>query len=131
MPKRVPQAGSFEAILLDKPAPAVTRITLNRPESRNAQDPRMLYELNDAFDLAARDDDTKVIILAAKGPHFSSGHDLKVRDYTGQMSAYEPVGTWCGFSCRGAEWRMAIEKEVFIGFSECWRNVPKVTIAQV
>jgi enoyl-CoA hydratase len=121
----------FETIVFDRPAPAVARITLNRPEARNAQDPRMLYELNDAFDVAARDDEVKVIILAANGPHFSSGHDLRTRDPVGQVLEHEPVGTWCGFGCKGAEGKMAVEKEIYLGFSERWRNIPKITIAQV
>ena len=37
----------------------VARIALNRVEVRNAQDKVMLYELNDAFDLASRDDEVK------------------------------------------------------------------------
>ena len=37
----------------------VARITLDRAEVRNAQDKAMLYELNDAFDFAARDDSVK------------------------------------------------------------------------
>ena len=57
----------------------VARITLDRADLRNAQDKAMLYELNDAFDLAAQDDDVKVVVLAANGPHFSSGHDLADR----------------------------------------------------
>lgn len=121
----------FTTILLDTPAEGVMRITLNRPESRNAQNATMLYELNDAFNIAARDEATKVIVLAANGDHFSSGHDLKIGDFVGEMSAHEPVGTWCGFGCRGAEGRMAVEKEMFLGLSERWRNLPKVTIAQV
>jgi len=51
----------------------VVRIVLDRPESRNAQDKAMLYALNEAFDAAAADDDVKVVVLAADGPHFSSG----------------------------------------------------------
>lgn len=121
----------FRTILLDRPATHVTRITLNRPDSRNAQDTHLLYELNQAFDIAAQDDEVKVIVLAANGPHFSSGHDLRALNYVGDMAQYDPVGTWCGFSCKGAEGRMAIEKEIYIGFSERWRNIPKVTIAQV
>jgi len=121
----------FETLLTEKPTPGILRITLNRPETRNAQDTRLLYELNDAFDAGARDNDVKVIILAAEGPHFSSGHDLRSGFDAAQMEAYEPVGTWCGFACAGAEGRMAIEKEIFLGFSERWRNLPKVTIAQV
>lgn len=122
---------AWQSIVLDRPADHVMRITLNRPERRNAQDSRLLYELNEAFDVAARDDDAKVVILAANGPHFSAGHDLTALDYAADMAEFEPVGTWCGFSCKGAEGRMAIEKEIYIGFSERWRNIPKVTIAQV
>jgi enoyl-CoA hydratase len=131
MPKKRPVAAEFATILLDRPAPAIMRITLNRPEARNAQDPRMLYELNDAFDIAARDDSAKVVILAANGPHFSAGHDLRTPDPVGQAQEYEPVGTWCGFSCKGAEGKMAVEKEIYLGFCERWRNIPKITIAQV
>jgi enoyl-CoA hydratase len=123
--------GEFENILLDQPQPHVFRITLNRPQTRNAQDVRTLTELNRAFDHAARNNDIKVIILAASGPDFSSGHDLRTPDWIAEVMREEPVGTWCGFSCSGAEGHMAMEKELFIGFSERWRNIPKVTIAQV
>lgn len=121
----------FQTILVETPHPGVTRIMLNRPESRNAQNAAMLYELNTAFDDAARDDDVKVIILGARGPHFSSGHDLRVKDFVAEMAPWDPVGTWCGFTCAGAEGRMGIEKEMFLGLCERWRNIPKVTIAQV
>lgn len=121
----------YQTILVDRPMAHVYRITLNRPDSRNAQDAVMLYEINSAFDEAARDAGVKVIILAARGPHFSAGHDLRVKDFVADMAPYEPVGTWCGFSCKGAEGRMAVEKEMFLGLCERWRNVPKVTIAQV
>jgi enoyl-CoA hydratase len=47
------------------------------------------------------------------------------------MSEFRTVGTWCGFTCAGAEAQMAREKEIYIGFSERWRNVPKPTIAAV
>ncbi|MFN9847551.1 MAG: enoyl-CoA hydratase [Alphaproteobacteria bacterium] len=119
-------------ILYETPAPHVARIVLNRPESRNAQDTSLLYALNDAFDRAARDGDVKVIILAAAGPHFSSGHDLREGGTIAeQMAPFDPVGTWCGFGCAGAEGRMAREKEIYLGLSERWRNIPKPTIAQV
>jgi enoyl-CoA hydratase len=91
----------------------------------------LLYELNDAFDLAAQDDTVKVIILAANGPHFSAGHDLREQNSYQKMSEFRTVGTWCGFTCAGAEAQMAREKEIYVGFSERWRNVPKPTIAAV
>jgi enoyl-CoA hydratase len=122
---------NVETIRYETPAPHVARIVLNRPETRNAQDTGLLYELNDAFDRAARDDEIKVIILAAHGPHFSSGHDLREENTHQKMLDYETVGTWCGFTCAGAEAQMAREKEIYLGFSERWRNIPKPTIAAV
>jgi enoyl-CoA hydratase len=56
---------------------AVATITMNRPEVANAQDTRLLDELDTAFDQADADDDVRVVILAGAGKHFSSGHDLK------------------------------------------------------
>jgi enoyl-CoA hydratase len=122
---------TFQTLLYETPAPHVARIVLNRPDTRNAQDTRLLYELNDAFDKAAQDNEVKVIILAANGPHFSSGHDLRERDAGAVMKEFPTVGTWCGFECAGAEAQMAREKEIYIGFSERWRNIPKPTIAEV
>ena len=81
----------FSTVEYVKHDSGVARIVLNRPDTRNAQDKQMLYELNEAFDLAARDDDVKVIVLAANGPHFSSGHDL--RDAT-SMADFEHVSNW-------------------------------------
>jgi enoyl-CoA hydratase len=108
----------FETILYENPAEHVARIVLNKPETRNSQDTQLLYELNDAFDVAAQDDNVKVIILAANGPHFSSGHDLREKNPYEKMSEFRMVGTWCGFTCAGAEAQMAREKEIYIGFSE-------------
>jgi enoyl-CoA hydratase len=124
---------TFEHILYETPAAHVARIVLNRLETRNAQDTKLLYELNDAFNLAAQDDEIRVIILAANGPHFSSGHDLREPAETGVAAVEEHgvVGTWCGFGCAGAEAQMAREKELYLGLCERWRNVPKPTIAAV
>ena len=62
----------FDNLIYEKPEAGIARIWLNRPESRNAQDTHLLYELNDAFDIAMGDSEVKVVILAAKGPHFSA-----------------------------------------------------------
>ncbi len=119
------------SIRYDVPRPRVGRVTLARPQARNAQDTRLLYELNEAFDRAAQDDAISVIVLAADGPHFSAGHDLRESPEDSAMGQYPTVGTWCGFGCEGAERQMAREKEIYLGFSERWRNIPKPTIAQV
>lgn len=118
-------------VLYEQPAPRVARIVLNRPETRNAQSVRLLYELNDAFDRAAQDDEISVILLAANGPHFSSGHDLRDAEGPDALAAHKRVGNWCGFECAGAEGQMAMEKELYLGLSERWRNLPKPTIAEV
>lgn len=121
-----------EPILYEALPSGIARIVLNRADTRNAQDTAFLYALNEAFDRAAQDDDVKVIVLSANGPHFSSGHDLREGGSIGeQMSPFDVVGTWCGFGCAGAEGRMAREKEIYLGLSERWRNIPKPTIAQV
>jgi enoyl-CoA hydratase len=109
--------------------PGVVRIVLDRPESRNAQDKALLYALNDAFDAAAADDDVKVVVLAADGPHFSSGHDL--RDASSPMTPHQPVSCWGGFELPGAEGWLAVEEEIYLGLCWRWRNFPKPTIASV
>lgn len=121
----------FETITYESPAEHVAKITLNRPNARNAQNTRLLYELNSAFDVAAQDDNIKVVVLAANGKDFSAGHDLHENPREVDMSPYDIVGTWCGFGCAGAEAQMAREKEIYIGFSERWRNFAKPTIAAV
>lgn len=118
----------FESIRSERPADGVARIVLAREDRRNAQDKRMLYELNEAFDEAAQDDAVKVVILAADGPHFSSGHDLRDRS---PMRDFTPVSCWGGFDLPGAEGWMAVEEEIYLGLCWRWRNFPKPTIAQV
>ena len=105
----------------------VARIVLNRPEKRNAQNKGMLYELNDTLDEAAQDNTCKVIVLAAEGPDFSSGHDMKDRE----PMTHKPVGTWGGFNQPGIEGHWAFEEELYLGFCWRWRNIPKPTIVEV
>jgi len=56
---------------------AVATITMDRPDVANAQSSAMIDEIDAALDLADADDGVRVVILAAAGKHFSSGHDLK------------------------------------------------------
>ena len=119
---------AYEAITYEVPAPGVARIMLDRPEVANAQNKQMLYELNDAFDVAVADDEVKVIILGANGKHFSSGHDLRDGADFADFDTVMPVG---GFTQPGAHGMMAREEEVYLGFCQRWRVVPKPTIAQV
>jgi enoyl-CoA hydratase len=119
-----------EQIRYDVPVDRVARITLARPEARNAQGMQMTYELNAAFDRAAQDDSISVIILAADGPHFSSGHDLG-GDQGKTWRDFPVVGTWADFDAGGAAGRYYREKEIYLEMAERWRNIPKPTIAAV
>ena len=65
-PQRNTDMPDFDNLIYEKPEAGIARIWLNRPEARNAQDSHLLYELNDAFDIAMGDSEVKVVILAAK-----------------------------------------------------------------
>ncbi len=122
---------TFEHILYETPEAGIARILLNRTQAANAQDTQFLYELNAAFDMAARDDAVRVIILAANGRHFSSGHDIRERDHHDNQDRFAPVTPFQQHRRPGAEGRMSREEEIYTGFSERWRNIPKITIAAV
>ena len=110
-----------------EPGPnGIAVVTLDRPESRNAQNKRMTYEMNAAFDDASRRSDGKVIVLQADGPHFSSGHDL--RD-TASHRDFDLVSTHGGYGREGQEGHMAWEEEVYFQMCWRWRNIPKPLIA--
>ena len=112
---------------LDDPGEhGVAVVTLDRPESRNAQNKRMTYELNACFDDASRRTDVKVIVLRADGPHFSSGHDMRDRE---PQREFDPVSTSGGFAREGQEGQMAWEEEVYFQMCWRWRNIPKPVIA--
>lgn len=124
-------SATFSTIRYEKAAPHVARIVLNRPEKANAQSNQLIYELNAAYDLAAQDDDIKVVILAAEGRHFSSGHDLAPDVFDPELKNVEPVSTWGGFGLPGIEGYWAFEQEAYFEMCWRWRNLPKPTIAEV
>lgn len=64
----------FEHLLFERDG-ATTTITLNRPEKRNALSLDVMTELRDAL-LAAGESDTLAVVLAARGPVFSAGHNF-------------------------------------------------------
>jgi len=64
-------------ILLSELDEGILRLTLNDAARRNALSEDMLTELGDAFAGASKDRAVRVVILAANGPAFCAGHDLK------------------------------------------------------
>lgn len=65
---------------------AVARITLCRPEVRNAFNDAVIQELKAAFEAVGARDDVRAVVLAAEGPAFCAGADLnwmrRMADYT-------------------------------------------------
>jgi enoyl-CoA hydratase len=72
----VTQVASTDAVLVDRPRPQVLRITLNRPDRRNAMNADLLGGLYDAFDTARADAEARVIVLTGAGAGFCAGLDL-------------------------------------------------------
>jgi enoyl-CoA hydratase len=113
----------------------IARITLNRVNARNAQNRGLLVELGDAFAQAEADDQVRVVILAGAGPMFSSGHDLGSKDAVAERTPGEPdfhqSYATNGGTRVGAENRMLQEWHYFFQNTLKWRNLRKITIAQV
>jgi naphthoate synthase len=71
----------------------IAKITINRPEVRNAFRPETVIELSDAFERAREDLSVGVIILTGEGPDaFSSGGDQRVRGERGGYLAGDDAG---------------------------------------
>ena len=82
-------AAEFEDIRYEKTEDgAIAKITINRPEVRNAFRPVTVDELLQAFEMAHRDQDVGVIILTGEGEKaFCSGGDQKERGHAGYLGA--------------------------------------------
>jgi enoyl-CoA hydratase len=113
----------------------IVRVMLNRPETRNAQNRGLLVELDEALRAAEADDQVRVVILGGLGPMFSAGHDMGSR---AALSEREPGGpdehpTYRidGGTRAGAERMMLQEWHYFFQNTQRWRNLRKITIAQV
>ncbi len=67
-------------------AEGIAKITINRPEVRNAFRPQTLFELSDAFEVARDDPAVGVVVLTGEGPEaFCSGGDQRIRGDDGYM----------------------------------------------
>lgn len=107
-------------------ADRVATITLDRADKANAQNERVLDELEAAFTAAEYDDDVRVIVLRAAGKHFSAGHDLSNEGDDGAPDLTVAGGDRIEL---GKMYRWEARK--YFGYSWHWRNIPKPTIAAV
>ena len=68
---------SADAVLLRENAGPVAVLTLNRPAARNSLSESLLGALGKALTAIAKDNSVRAVVLAANGPAFCAGHDLK------------------------------------------------------
>jgi enoyl-CoA hydratase len=104
-------------VLVDRPAPLVQRITLNRPEKRNALNNEVRKLLFEALQLGDRDDEVRVSIVRGAGPCFSAGYDLRA-DQTKDQPYFSAWGD--------GMW----PRQVLAGWFSIW-DLAKPVIAQV
>ena len=82
-------------VLLKKSDRGVLRLTLNRPDARNALSAALMSELLDALARAATDAQARVVVIAGAGPAFCAGHDLREIRADQRRETYERVFALC------------------------------------
>ena len=86
-------AGDYEDIRYETSGDGIAKITIDRPEVRNAFRPQTIVEISHAFETAREDTSVGVIVLTGEGPlAFCSGGDQRVRGDTGYMPEGAKVG---------------------------------------
>jgi enoyl-CoA hydratase/carnithine racemase len=73
----VPLRATTEPVLLREDADSIAILTLNRPQARNSLSEALIAALTDSLAAIAIDKRARVVVLAANGPAFSAGHDMK------------------------------------------------------
>jgi enoyl-CoA hydratase len=112
----------YKNIIYDK-RDRIAKVTLNRPQYKNAQSRVLLEEMDHAFADANLDDGIRVIILAGAGENFCSGHDLGTpEEKEDQQRRPFPKGV------RGEYTK---SRQMFLDNTLRWRDLDKPTIAQV
>jgi len=76
-------------MLLVEKKDGVARVTLNRPEVRNAFDDALIKLLHEAFVSLAKDQSVRAVVLAGNGPSFCAGADL---NWMKRMAGYDYAG---------------------------------------
>jgi enoyl-CoA hydratase len=87
---------AYDVVQIDEPAPAVRRVTMNRPDKRNALNHPLRGQLLQALRENDQDPEVRVQIVRGAGPSFSAGYDLGGGNEGHEMPFYTPEGegTW-------------------------------------
>src|SRR5271155_2077485 len=83
------------AILLEERGEGVLRLTLNRPEARNALSIELMTALVEALGRAADDPRSRVVVIAGAGPAFCAGHDLRELRQDPRRETYQRIFALC------------------------------------
>ncbi len=81
-------------VLTDQPSKKILRLTLNRPEKRNALNDEIRRELFDALRNGDRDKNISVMIIRGSGEAFSAGYDLSQPNHDVERSIAKTDGWW-------------------------------------
>ncbi len=82
-------------VLLSETRGGIARLTLNRPSAHNALSAALMGALQEALDRVAADRSVRVVVLAAGGPAFCAGHDLKELRSRRDRAFYESLFEQC------------------------------------
>ena len=93
LPATWSKAAEYEDIRYETSGDGIAKITIDRPEVRNAFRPQTIVEISGALETAREDTSVGVIVLTGQGPDaFCSGGDQRVRGDTGYLAEGAAVG---------------------------------------
>jgi enoyl-CoA hydratase/carnithine racemase len=91
----MPRTSDDALLLLEEHENGVLRLTLNRPQARNALSAALMAVLIEALRRAAADRQVRVVVIAGAGPTFCSGHDLRELRADRRRETYERLFAQC------------------------------------
>ena len=91
----MPKVTTDAPVLLEEYDRGVLRLTLNRPDARNALSAALMSALLEALSRAATDPLARVVVIAGAGPAFCAGHDLREMRADQRRETYERLFAQC------------------------------------
>ncbi len=107
---------TWETVLVERTGDGITWVTLNRPEKRNAMNPRLHYDMVEVLNELAVDPETRVLVLTGAGESWCAGQDL--REFFRGLDDNPAERRRAGWASQEWRWRLLF-------------TFPKVTIAMV